>query len=650
MKNFSKLSRFPLGTIKAEGFLKEQLLRGKDGMAGHLPELEPDIILNPYLNKQEVSSWTKEEQCGWGAEISGNYWTGYIQHAFTLDDSEMIETATNWVNEMMKKQKDDGYLGTFYEDDADIYDDFNAWGTATVMRGLLAFYEATKREDVFEAVYRCMKWFTVKWAGDNKTSYAGALIIEPMVYCYLKTGDEELLKFSEDYAEYLCEHDIFRTSYKAYLEGEYHYNANHTVAVGVNLRLPALLYSVTGKEKYLKATKNIIKLVREKSTQLSGGPVSNSEYLGPVSATAETEYCCFAIFNASYSHMSYITGQSIYGDYMEEMFYNGAQGARKKDERAIAYMSAPNQIYATNESSSFMGDMQVYAPCYPTACCPVNSVVVVPEFIKGMLLHDEKDNIYCTVYGPCSLCYKNIKIKENTLYPFRNDVSFEIKTEKAFSLYLKVPVWAKAFTISVNGNEISCERNENGYTAVEITESCKVDIKFKAEVEVLRVDDSDASKKYPLAIKYGALLFSYHIPERWTAYPGTPHTPMPEGWSWYKVTPVWTEADIAEIHERTGMRRYMISWNVAMDEKLSADDIEIELCTPEGYAWSNPYIKLHTHCYKAPYLCSPYPPRTFEPYQDKQFVTDRLDITLVPYGCTNLRITYFPIADLKKDI
>jgi hypothetical protein len=123
---------------------------------------------------------------------------------------------------------------------------------------------------------------------------------------------------------------------------------------------------------------------------------------------------------------------------------------------------------------------------------------------------------------------------------------------------------------------------------------------------------------------------------------------MPEGWSWYKVTPVWTEADVPEIHERTGLRRYMISWNVAMDENLSADDVRIELCNPEGYAWSNPCIKLHTHCYKAPYLCSPYPPRAFEPYEDKQFVTDKLDITLVPYGCTNLRITYFPIADLKE--
>ena len=38
MEKYQKFSTFPLGAIKAEGFIKEQMLRGKDGMAGHLYE------------------------------------------------------------------------------------------------------------------------------------------------------------------------------------------------------------------------------------------------------------------------------------------------------------------------------------------------------------------------------------------------------------------------------------------------------------------------------------------------------------------------------------------------------------------------------------------------------------------------------------
>lgn len=43
MKTYQKLNRFPLGAIHAEGFLKQQMEIGKNGMTGHLYELEPDM-------------------------------------------------------------------------------------------------------------------------------------------------------------------------------------------------------------------------------------------------------------------------------------------------------------------------------------------------------------------------------------------------------------------------------------------------------------------------------------------------------------------------------------------------------------------------------------------------------------------------------
>jgi len=413
--------------------------------------------------------------------------------------------------------------------------------------------------------------------------------------------------------------------------------------------LPALLYSVTGKEKYLRASERIIEQVRQKCVHLSGAPVSMSEYLGPVGAVTESEYCNFAFFNASYSYMSYITGETKYGDYMEEMFYNAAQGARKKDERAIAYLSAPNQIYATVNSSTAMMDMQVYAPCYPVSCCPVNAVAVVPEFIRGMMLKDEGDNVYVTAYGPCSLDYNNVHIEEKTCYPFRNNMLFEIKESAEYSVFLKIPEWAIGYEVKINGKKISTSKNSSGYAEVHKKWDLddRIEISFEAEIKVIRVDDSDCAKKYPIAFKYGALLYSYHIPEEWEEIEGRPTTPLPEGWHWYNVKPTFTKPDTGDPHDALGMRKDVISWNVALDENLTADDITIEECATDGYAWESPYIKLHTHCYKAPYLCAPYPRKTFEPYEDKQYVTEKLPLTLVPYGCTNLRITYFPIADLK---
>ncbi len=136
--------------------MKEQLIRNKEGMGGHLDELEPDMIANPFINKTPVKRWEPDDLDGWGGEISANYWTGVIELAYTLKDDELIKKATEWVDKMLKNQCENGYLGTYNEPDAKIHDDFNAHSTTCAMRGLLAFYEATGRKRCFEAVHRCM--------------------------------------------------------------------------------------------------------------------------------------------------------------------------------------------------------------------------------------------------------------------------------------------------------------------------------------------------------------------------------------------------------------------------------------------------------------------------------------------------------------
>ena len=264
MKIHQKFKMLPLGAVKAEGFLREQMLIGKDGMAGHLYELEPEMITSPYIDRKPVKAWGEGNQLGWGAEISGNYWSGYIQYAFVLNDPEMIKIATNWVDTMMKKQREDGYLGTYLEDGADIYDDYNALGTSCAMRGLLAFYEVTERQDVLDAVHRCMLWFCDNWAGDKKTAYAGQGIIETMILTYWYTGDMRLVEFSEDYLQYLCDHDIFKMSYKTMLENDYQYFSNHVVGVAHHLMHPALVYSANGREELLRASIRRLDQLREK--------------------------------------------------------------------------------------------------------------------------------------------------------------------------------------------------------------------------------------------------------------------------------------------------------------------------------------------------------------------------------------------------
>jgi len=48
VKTYNKFSKLPLGSVTARGWLKEQLLRSKDGMGGFLDILEPEMIATPF--------------------------------------------------------------------------------------------------------------------------------------------------------------------------------------------------------------------------------------------------------------------------------------------------------------------------------------------------------------------------------------------------------------------------------------------------------------------------------------------------------------------------------------------------------------------------------------------------------------------------
>ena len=150
-----------------------------------------------------------------------------------------------------------------------------------------------------------------------------------------------------------------------------------------------------------------------------------------------------------------------------------------------------------------------------------------------------------------------------------------------------------------------------------------------------------------MAFEYGPLLFAFPIPEWWRSVKGSPRTPLPEGWSWYDVDAVIPYDKRGDQYEQNGLRPYNISWNIAVDESITAADVKVELCETEGYVWEKPQVKLHLPAYKALYSYQPYARKTVELYQGPMDVYgDAYEITLVPYGCSNLRITYIPRAKL----
>lgn len=652
VKTYNKLHKLPLGSVTAKGWLKEQLQRSKEGTGGHLDELEPDMIATPFINYSAYKSRPGANDdatfaAGWSSEISGTYWTGLVQLAFTLNDEALIAKATQWIDGVLAHQEADGYLGG-YPPHTDRKADYNAWGSAWCYRAMLSYYEATGRQEVLDAVHKGLLWFCEDWK-DHKTDYVGSIIIEAMVVVYAYTGDDRLIQFSEDWINWLEENSIWQNKISQYLSDDLPYNSMHVVAYGEDMKHPGILYCANGNETYLKASLKATAKALRKIVQATGGPSSCGEYLSPKGSASETEYCNFATYSHSYSWLAMITGQAHWGDEIERIIFNGAQGARKKDERASAYMTAPNQLHANANSSIYCtaGDLGAYAPCTHIACCPAQSVRIIPEFIRGMCMKDEKGDTYLFCYGPASVKSEAIRFEMDTLYPFRDTITLTVKKAESHTLHLRIPAWCKKPMVTVNGHSAGLAFAENGFAALQtaLNTGDTVVIRFPMDVSISQVDDSDAGSKFPICIERGPLVYALPVPEKWTTYDGRPITPLPEGWSWYTVNADWKAVAPGKLRFQAYTEA---PWAKAISEQVLPSMITVEEHDVEGYVWENPPVTLHVPMYHAPYVYMTTASRTHDTWEiPARTVGEQHMCKMVPHGCTNLRITFIPRAARK---
>ena len=646
-----RLHKLPLGAVTAKGWLKDQLIRSKEGTGGHLDELEPAMIARPFIDYSAFKRLPYENHdadptfaAGWSGEISGTYWTGLIELAFTLRDDDLIAKATAWVEGVLAHQEADGYLGS-YPAHTDRMADYNPWSACWCYRALFSFYEATGRQDVLDAAYRGLLWFCENWR-DHKTDYAGSTIIEPMVIGYAYTGDGRLLDFCRDWLSWLEGNSKWQNRVSAYLSDSLPYNSMHAVAYGEELKNPAIVYCASGNETYLQASLMAARKALDTMVQTTGGISSCSEFLSPRGAANETEYCNFSTYSHSYSWLAMATGEASWGDEIERIVFNGAQGARKKDEKANAYMSAPNQLHAASVSTlhGTNYDLGAYAPCANIACCPVQAVRTVPEFVRGMCMQDKDGQLYLFCYGPASIRSSALSFEMDTLYPFRDTVTLKITEADKQILHLRIPGWCKQPSAEVNGKPARLELGKDGFARLEagLNTGDSVVITFPMEISVSRIDDADAASKFPICIERGPLVYALPVAEKWATYAGRPITPLPEGWSWYTA-----HADFASVDPDRFLAYKKAPWSKAIREDISPADIWAEEVDISGYVWEDPPVKLHVPMYHAPFLYVNTGSRTHESWQIPAAVEgEEADCILVPHGCTNLRVTYLPRANI----
>lgn len=539
-----KFIPLPFGSVKPTGWLQAQMQKDIDGFVGNLDVIVPELMNDPIYGKGRLQKHSKAKDLGnlksgdaegddqykwWNSETQSNWWDGYLRNAILLNDKNGTEKIRKYVENILATQDEDGYLGIY---DKDLRYQFKSengelWSKATLYRGLLAYYEATKDEKVFKAVEKAVENVMQNYPIYASSPFSsgetfnggvshGLTFTDVLERMYFYTKDEKYRAYSlflyNDFSNtYQSEEDA---QLKNILNINYRLKS-HGVHTFEHLRALIIATYAAQNRDFDKALATYLDRIN-KVTTISGGAVGD-EWIAERNADATHtgyEYCSLQELLDSYNLLFQKTGSADIGDKIENTFYNAAQGSRNPNHSCIAYLKTDNsfEMSGTKNGETEPGRKQTrykYSPAHQdvAVCCNPNAGRISPYFVQNSWMKENETTFVAALLMPnilvTSAAGNNIQIENITDYPYQNHFKFKItqtKTSK-FTLKIRKPNWVQ----KVNTNEKF--QIENGFIVInrKFSTNDYVDLSFEAKVEI-KTDPANASY-----FTFGALLYALPI-------------------------------------------------------------------------------------------------------------------------------------------
>ena len=201
---------------------------------------------------------------------------------------------------------------------------------------------------------------------------------------------------------------------------------------------------------YYNAVFSLWKNMVNKKMYLTGGIGSRHENEGfgenyeLPNLTAYNETCA-AIGNVYWNQNLFkLTGGAQYFDIIERILYNGLLSGLSLDGTQFFY---PNPLEADGAYKFNQGAL-TRKDWFDVSCCPTNLMRMLPG-ISELIYAKSKNSIYINLYVGSEAHFtfqeKDIKIVQQTSYPWENEVEIFLSPEQPLELELKIraPGWAR---------------------------------------------------------------------------------------------------------------------------------------------------------------------------------------------------------------
>lgn len=619
--------KLPVNSITPRGWVREMLVRQKDGLCGNLGEI------SDWLDKKGNAWLESGGSHGW-EEVP--YWLrGYSNLAYILGDKDMLEETKFWVEAIIKSAQPDGYFGPVNENNGRR----ELWANMLALQILQDYYDYSGDKRVLDVMAGYFRWEMdypkEKFLRDYWENSRGGDNLLSVLWLYNRTGEAWLLdlckKIHECTANWMQESGLPNW---------------HNVNVAECFREPAEYFLVTGDSAALKATYNNYRLIRRIYGQVPGGMFGSDENCrhGYIDPRQGTETCGFAEQMLSDEILMAQTGDTQWMENLEDVAFNSYPAAFTKDMRALRYLTCPNMVQSDsrnhNPGVDNSGPFFSMNP-FSSRCCQHNHAMGWPYYAQNLVLASADGGAAFLIYADCQARLKvaggqEVTLDVSTNYPFSEDIAITVgglkkNTKAAFPVYLRIPSWTEGAHVTVNGSTVDC-KVEKGLLCIqhEWQNGDKVGLYFPMRL-TKRVW---ALNKNSVSVNYGPLTLSLQIRERYEQKDSRQTAIGDSHWQKDADPDKWPTFEI-----------YADSpWNYALQDDLEGMSVE-RLPWPENdYPFSQESVPLRVKArgarvegwgQDATGLCQILP--------DASARRGALeDITLIPMGAARLRISAFP--------
>lgn len=370
------------------------------------------------------------------------------------------------------------------------------------------------------------------------------------------------------------------------------------------------LYMYTGKAEVAKETgdmslyqplEDLWKNMTQKRMYVTGGLGSShvgerfTEDYDLPNDTAYAETCAAhgsIIWN---QRMLELTGDSKYGDLLERTLYNAFLPGVSLDGERYFYVNpleADGDGHPLNEvdPQRFTIDRQ---PWFNTPCCPTNVPRLLATLTEHLYLVSEAEqSIYTNLYvgntAAIPLAGQVINIDQETSLPWEGEVSMtvDVKTPIKFTLYLRLPEWAKHPVVSVNGETIEYD-TEDGYIPVtrEWTGVDEVTLTLDIPPRFVTAHPAVDADRGQIALERGPLVYCFEETDNSTPFA---HISLPEAAEEVSVTPRPDLLGGVNALETTAYTTAPETWrDVLYRDVTSIEEQETTATAIPYYTWGN---------------------------------------------------------------